>query len=68
MRTIRSNVVRIAEFDDRLFALVQHPREPFESVADKLLHIDSELPLVLRSPAKTIDELRIALARSAAVA
>lgn len=53
--------VRIAEFDDRLFALVQHPREPFESVADKLLHIDSELPLVLRSPAKTIDELRIAL-------
>lgn len=53
--------VRIAEFDDRLFALMQHPRTEFDETAQGLLQIDPDLPLVLRSPSKTIDELRIAL-------
>lgn len=53
--------VRIAEFDDRLFALMQHPRGEFDETAQSLLEIDPDLPMVLRSPARTIDELRIAL-------
>lgn len=53
--------VRVAEFDDRLFALAQHPREPFEDVAEQLLSVDAELPLVLRAPSLTLDELRLAL-------
>lgn len=53
--------VRIAEFDDRLFALIQHPRGEFDEIAQSLLRVDADLPLVLRSPAKTIDELRVAL-------
>lgn len=53
--------VRIAEFDDRLFALTQHPRGEFTAVAEQLLAVDAELPLVLRAPTQTLDELRIAL-------
>jgi len=53
--------VRVAEFDDRLFALAQLPRGEFAEVSERLLGVDPDLPLVLRSPAKTLDELRIAL-------
>ena len=44
-----------------MFALMQHPRTEFDETAQGLLQIDPDLPLVLRSPSKTIDELRIAL-------
>lgn len=53
--------VRIAEFDDRLFALAQFPRESLDAVTGHLLGIEEDLPLVLRAPTRTIDELRIAL-------
>lgn len=53
--------VRIAEFDDHLYALMQHPREDFAEVTAGILSVAPDLPLVLRSPTNTIDELRIAL-------
>ena len=53
--------VRIAEFDDRLYALTQHPRSDLAEISAALLAIDPGLPLVLRAPAQTLDELRIAL-------
>ena len=53
--------VRLAEFDERFFALVQHPREDFTEAFKQLLSVDAGLPLVLRAPMGTLDELRIAL-------
>ncbi len=53
--------VRVAELDDRLFALLQFPRGEFDEVTERLLGIETRLPLVLRAPTHTIDELRIAL-------
>ncbi|MGK0715896.1 PucR family transcriptional regulator [Leucobacter sp. W1153] len=53
--------VRVAELDDNLIALAQFPREEFAEISTRLLGIGPELPLVLHGPARTIDELRIAL-------
>ena len=53
--------VRVAELDEQLIALAQFPREEFSEVSERLLGIRPELPLVLRGPAHTIDELRLAL-------
>lgn len=53
--------VRVAELDERLVALVQFPRGEHSSATDRLLAIKPALPLVLRGPVRTIDELRIAL-------
>ncbi|QIM15496.1 hypothetical protein G7067_02250 [Leucobacter insecticola] len=57
----RFHDVRIAELDNQLIALVQFPREAFAEAMDGLLAVHPELPLVLRGPTHTIDELRIAL-------
>lgn len=53
--------VRVAELDDQLIALAQFPRDGFDETVDRILAIRPELPLVLRGPTRTIDELRIAL-------
>lgn len=53
--------VRVAELNDQLIALAQFPREGFDETVDRILAIRSDLPLVLRGPTHTIDELRIGL-------
>lgn len=53
--------VRIAEVDERLFALAQFPRDELDAIAARLLDIEEGLPLVLRPSTQTIDELRIAV-------
>lgn len=56
--------VRVAEFEDRLLALVQFPRDTFEAASDHLLGVQPVVPLVLCAPTRTIDELRIAVVHS----
>lgn len=53
--------VRIAEFNDRLIALAQFPRENSDVAADRLLRVDPPVPLVLRLDTRSIDEMRISL-------
>ncbi len=53
--------VRIAELDERMIAVAQFPREEFPVVAGRLLQMEPAIPFVLRQPARTIDELRLAL-------
>jgi hypothetical protein len=53
--------VRVAEIDDRLIALMQFPRDGIAEATAHLLGVRADLPLVLREPTHTIDELRISL-------
>lgn len=53
--------VRLAEFDDRLIALAQFPRESMNEAQRAILDVDPPIPLVLRVGAQSIDELRISV-------
>lgn len=53
--------VRLAELDDRLVAIAQYPRRDLDLIHQQILHLAPALPLVLRAPSSTIDELRIGL-------
>jgi DNA-binding PucR family transcriptional regulator len=55
------HTVRVTEFDDRLFAFAQLPREPFDAVTGRLLGIHSRQPLVLKTPTTSLDELRLSV-------
>ncbi|RGE21987.1 PucR family transcriptional regulator [Leucobacter sp. wl10] len=53
--------VRVAELDEHMIALAQFPRDDFSTVAGRILQMEPAVPLVLRQPSRTVDELRIAL-------
>lgn len=53
--------VRVTEIHNRLVALMQLPRDVNVDKEQELLRVAPELPLVLREPTRTIDELRIAV-------
>lgn len=53
--------VRIAEIDHQMLALAQAPRDDFSAIADRFLRFQPQIPLVLRSPTRTIDQLRLSL-------
>lgn len=53
--------VRATELDGRLFAFLQHPRQPFAGVVERVFAIDHTQPLILKDPTRTIDEFRLAV-------
>ncbi len=55
-----SNVC-LAEYDARLYALCQDPRENDEDIADRVLGIDSAQPVVLGAQTLSPEELRLAV-------
>jgi purine catabolism regulator len=55
------HTVRVTEFDDRLFAFAQLPRDSFDVVAARLLRIHSRQPLVLKAPTNSLDQLRLSV-------
>jgi DNA-binding PucR family transcriptional regulator len=55
------HTVRVTEFNDRLFAFAQFPRESFDAVAVRLLRIHTRQPLVLKAPTASLDELRLSV-------
>ena len=54
--------VRVTEIGTVLTALAQQPKEPFESVAERLLSINPNQPLLLHSPTRSLHELRLGVA------
>ena len=55
------HTVRVTEFNDRLFAFAQVPRESFDALAARLLRIHTRQPLVLKAPTASLDELRLSV-------
>jgi purine catabolism regulator len=55
------HTVRVTEFDDRLFAFAQLPREDFDTIAGRLLRIHTRQPLVLKAPTTSLFELRLSV-------
>lgn len=53
--------IRVIEIDEKLVALGQFPREEFAKATSTLLHFTPPIPLVIRGPLHTLDELRVAL-------
>lgn len=55
------HTVCLAEFDDRLVAFCQHPRESFDAISARLLTIHRRQPLVIKRPTHSLEELRLAV-------
>lgn len=58
------HTVRVTEFGDRLVAFAQNPRDDFDAVAERLLHIHDRQPLVLKSATLSLFELRLSVVHS----
>ncbi|TFD76817.1 PucR family transcriptional regulator [Cryobacterium sp. Sr8] len=58
------HTVRVTEFDGRLVAFAQLPREDFDTVAQRLLRIHARQPLVLKAPTTSLFELRLSVAHA----
>lgn len=54
--------VRVTEIGTVLTALAQQPKDSFETVADRLLSINPNQPLLLHSPTRSLHELRLGVA------
>lgn len=55
------HTVRVAEFDGRLVAFVQQPREDFELIAERFQLVNTRQPLVLKAPTSSLFELRLSV-------
>lgn len=55
------HTVRVTEFDSRLVAFAQLARDNFDTIAERLLHIDARQPLILKSPTTSLFELRLSV-------
>lgn len=53
--------VRVTEIGAVLYSLSQGPKESFSVIAERLLSIDPQQPLLLRTPTKSLDELRLSV-------
>ncbi|MBC7593713.1 MAG: PucR family transcriptional regulator [Kineosporiaceae bacterium] len=58
------HTVRVTEFDGCLFAFAQLARDDFDTIAERLLHIDTRQPLILKSPTTSLFELRLSVVHS----
>ncbi|MDJ0349691.1 helix-turn-helix domain-containing protein [Cryobacterium sp. PH29-G1] len=58
------HTVRVTEFSDRLVAFAQNPRDDFDAVTERLLHLHDRQPLVLKSLTLSLFELRLAVVHS----
>jgi len=55
------HAVYLAEINGRLIALAQQPRIPLDQLAERLLSIRQDQPLVLKLEARSLDEFRLAI-------
>ncbi len=58
------HTVRVTEFDERLIAFAQMPRDDFDAATERLLGIQSRQPLVLKTPTPSLFELRLSVVHS----
>jgi purine catabolism regulator len=58
------HTVRVTELGERLIAFAQLPRDDFDRAARRLLSIQSRQPLVLKTPTRSLFELRLSVVHS----